>query len=276
MKDRTEEAEAILLKLHADPSDPNNDFARAEFYQIQKQIAIDRTLGSSWLNMIRKPSYRKRALLTLGTTGIVQVCRIPQSRWLSAFLIGKTADVAQCSGVLVINNYGPSLYKQLGFSPVKQLLYPAAWLMWALGPNVFAMLIVDRFPRNKYIAFGVFGCMATLIVEAALVATYVPSNNNSALQAAVAMFFVFQLFYGMCLDGTQFSYLSEMWPSHLRAKGVCLGVSMISLMNIIWLQSAPTAFANIGWKFYLAFIIPGTLGAVVRNSATREVDVSNK
>jgi hypothetical protein len=38
---------------------------------------------------------------------------------------------------------------------------------------------------------------------------------------------------------------------------------MISLMNIIWLQSAPTAFLKAGWKFYLAFIIPGTIGGVI-------------
>jgi hypothetical protein len=37
---------------------------------------------------------------------------------------------------------------------------------------------------------------------------------------------------------------------------------MISFMNIIWLQAAPTAFLNIGWKFYLAFIIPGSIGGV--------------
>ena len=71
---------------------------------------------------------------------------------------------------------------------MKQLLYPAAWLTFALGLNAMAMLFVDRFPRNKYIAFGVLGCMATLIVEAALVANFVPSTNNAALQAAVAMF----------------------------------------------------------------------------------------
>lgn len=33
-------------------------------------------------------------------------------------------------------------------------------------------------------------------------------------------------------------------------------------MNIIWLQAAPTAFEKIGWKFYLAFIIPGTIGGL--------------
>ncbi len=84
MKDRHEEAKEILKKLHSSPGDPDDTFASTEYYQINKQIAIDRTLGSSWMHMIRKPSYRKRCLLALGTTGIVQ-----------------------CSGVLVINSKNP-------------------------------------------------------------------------------------------------------------------------------------------------------------------------
>jgi len=139
---------------------------------------IYRTLGSSWVHLFKKPSYRKRAFLALGTTAIIQ-----------------------CSGVLVINNYGPTLYKNLGFSPVKQLLYPAAWLTTALGFNIMAIFVVDIFPRQKYMGFGVLGCMATLIVEVALVANYVPSNNGPTLQAGVAMFFVFHMFYSFCLDG---------------------------------------------------------------------------
>ncbi|KIW14757.1 hypothetical protein PV08_07542 [Exophiala spinifera] len=240
MQGRDEEAKQILFRLHSNPNDPENEFANAEYYQIEKQIAIDKTLGNSWMHMIKKPSYRKRCLLAIGTTGIIQ-----------------------CSGVLVINNYGPTLYANLGFSAVKQLLYPAAWLTMALGINILAMATVDLFARNRYMAFGVLGCMVTLIIEAALVAEFVPSNNHAALQAAVAMFFIFQIFYGFCLDGTQFSYLNELFPSHIRAKGVCLGVSMISLMNIIWLQAAPTAFKTVGWKFYLAFIIPGTIGGFI-------------
>jgi hypothetical protein len=46
----------------------------------------------------------------------------------------------------------------------------------------------------------------------------------------------------MTSEGPQFVYLGELFPTHLRAKGVCLGVSMISLLNIVWLQAAPTAF----------------------------------
>ncbi|KAF2013703.1 MFS transporter [Aaosphaeria arxii CBS 175.79] len=239
-QDRLDEARVILDRLHSDPSDPENEYARAEFYQIQKQITLDKTLENSWVAMFRKPSYRKRAFLAIGTTFFIQ-----------------------CSGVLVINNYGPTLYKNLGFTPEKQLLYPAAWLTLALGTNLMSIPLVDKFPRNKWLAIGILGCMVCLIVEAALVAEFVPSNNTAALQAAVAMFFLFQLPYGVCLDGPQFAYLGELFPTHLRAKGVSLGVAMISFTNIIWLQAAPTAFQNIGWKFYLVFIIPGTIGGLV-------------
>lgn len=72
MKDRLDEAKVILDRLHSDPSDPNNEFARSEFYQIQKQIAIDKMLDSSWITMFRKPSYRKRAFLAIGTTFFIQ------------------------------------------------------------------------------------------------------------------------------------------------------------------------------------------------------------
>jgi len=117
LQGREDEARQILMRLHDDGKDEHHSFARAEYIQIQKQIALDRTLDSSWMHIFRKPSLRKRMYYTLGTTGFVQ-----------------------CSGVLVINNYGPTLYRNLGFSVEKQLLYPAAWLTLALGLNGKHML----------------------------------------------------------------------------------------------------------------------------------------
>lgn len=161
-----------------------------------------------------------------------------------------------------MSEYGPSIYRALGFGIIKQLLFPSIWLTCGVVLNVIAIFLVDRFPRPRYMAFGLFGCMATLSVEAALVAQFVPSTNEAALQAAVAMFFVFLAFYETCINGTQFCYVSEIFPSNIRAKGLCLGVSTVALVNLMWLQAAPTAFSNIGWRFYLAFIVPGTIGAI--------------
>jgi MFS family permease len=134
---------------------------------------------------------------------------------------------------LVINNYGPSIYASLGFSVTKQLLYPAAWLTHGTGMEYIGVAFVDRFPRNKLISVGLIGCSVILAIEAALTANFVPSTNTAALQAAVAMFFVWFIFYGVCLECTQFAYVTEIFPNHLRAKGTCLGIATISFMNIM-------------------------------------------
>lgn len=49
---------------------------------------------------------------------------------------------------------------------------------------------------------------------------------------------------------TTYFYLGEIFPNYLRARGMALGMASLCLANIIWLQAAPTAFANIGWKYY--------------------------
>jgi len=92
---------------------------------------------------------------------------------------------------------------------------------------------------------------------------FIADGNLAGLRAGVAFLFLIEVPYDFFLNGMQFIYISEIWPMHLRAKGMSLGVAMISLMNIVWLQSAPTAFQQIGWYFYLFFIIPGTIGAFI-------------
>lgn len=72
LQGREAEAEVILNKLHSDKEDPENTYARAEYYQIVKQIHIDRTLGNSWWHIIKKPSYRKRAFVAMGVTFFIQ------------------------------------------------------------------------------------------------------------------------------------------------------------------------------------------------------------
>lgn len=187
MQGRESEAEAILNRLHSDSSDPENEYARAEYFQIVRQLHIDKTLGNS--------SYRKRAIMAMAITFFVQSSGdlVINSQFTSAF------SSSTCSNIST--DYGPTLYKNLGYGTTQQLLYSSAWLTFTLGMSVIAIPFVDRMPRNEMIACGLWGCMATLIVEAALVATYVPSQNKNALRAAVAIFFVFQVFDTGMLNG---------------------------------------------------------------------------
>jgi hypothetical protein len=50
MKGRNDEAREIVLKLHSIKSDVNQEFARAEFYQMHKQVELDITMNPSWVS----------------------------------------------------------------------------------------------------------------------------------------------------------------------------------------------------------------------------------
>ncbi|KAK4941750.1 hypothetical protein LTR10_018354 [Elasticomyces elasticus] len=231
---REEEAARVLNMLHT-PEE-----AIHEFQQIKAQTEVEIRLDSSYWALFTKPSYRKRCMLAFTTTVGIQFC-----------------------GPILIANYGPTLYKSLGFDANKQFVYQCGWLTLAFGGGLLSLFVVDTMPRPILLAGGIAFCLGCLSIEAALVATYASTPeklaqpNEAALKAAVAMFYIFIVVFEATLDSGRFVYLGELFPTHLRAKGISFGISGVNLINIVWLQVAPTAFANIGWKFYLVLIIPG-------------------
>ncbi|KIW88085.1 uncharacterized protein Z519_11195 [Cladophialophora bantiana CBS 173.52] len=231
---RDDEASRILKKLHAP------DEAEHELLQIKAQAEIEHRLDSSYRALFTKPSYRKRCILAFITTVSIQFC-----------------------GPILINNYGPTIYKSLGFRVTKQFLYQCGWLTLAFGGGLLSLWVVDTMSRPVLLAGGITGPLLCLSIEAALVATYATSPeslahpNDAALQAAVAMFYIYIVIFESSLDSGQFVYLGELFPTHLRAKGISFGVAGVNLINIVWLQVGPTAFSTICWKFYLVLIIPG-------------------
>ncbi|KAK5444215.1 hypothetical protein LTS15_010568 [Exophiala xenobiotica] len=238
-KDRHAEALKILKTLHASTGRQTDHFAEMEYYQIQKQIAFDHAHRMSYLQIFRHPTMRKRALITICLT------------WC---MVG--------SGVLVINNYGPVLYARLGYGTLDTLLFQAGWVCVVLITPFICMTFVDRVSRTYLLASGFFLCMCTLIVEAALQKNFLGTANRSALAAAVAMTYLYVFFYVLCLDGPMFFYIAEIWPSQVRVQGFTIGITAMCLCNLVWTAAAPTAFANIGWKYYIFFIIQAAIGGV--------------
>jgi MFS family permease len=118
---------------------------------------------------------------------------------------------------------------------------------------------MDHVGRKPLMLLGVGGCCACLIVEAAIVATYA---DKAALGAGVAMFYLFLAVYSMGVDVAGVVFYSELFPNHIRAEGVCLSMATVALTDLVYLQAITTAFANIGWRFYLVFIIICGIGVV--------------
>jgi hypothetical protein len=61
MNGKVEEARRIVEDIHSVKGDPDQSYARSEFYQMQKQIAVDRTLESGWVKSRLFPPLSNKA-----------------------------------------------------------------------------------------------------------------------------------------------------------------------------------------------------------------------
>jgi hypothetical protein len=163
-QNRSDEAFAILLRLHQSKEDPNGHEAKREFYQMKKQLELDRSIKAKTgeFDVLRTPSNRKRALFAYG------------------LMFGN-----QFTGVLVIATYGVLLYESVGLSGSMPLLLNAVWVSITLPLNIFTALFVDKIGRKKLLLTGLAGCIISNICECALQATYLGTNNQAGLNAAI-------------------------------------------------------------------------------------------
>ncbi|KAH8901429.1 MFS transporter [Thozetella sp. PMI_491] len=240
MQEQEEKARSIIQDLHSRPGDTEHAAANLEFEQVRRQIEIDRLLHVNYLGMLTRPSYRKRVIIASA---------------LIFFL--------EASGALVINNYGTVLFGELGFDVEQRLLFEGGYVGIGWLVNFAAIFIVDKLPRPTLMSLGFAGCLATLTIEAALQAKFLNSDNQPALRASVAILYLFIAFYGLFLDGSTFFYIGEIFPNHLRAQGMTIAMALLNLLSIVWQTASIYAFTNIGWKFYLPFIISTAIATVV-------------
>lgn len=242
MHGQNEEAWITLRAIHQKDGDEQlHRFAVREYNQIRKQVDLDRTLDSSWKHMFRKPSYRRRCLLVMAY----------------AFLGESTA-------MLVITNYGSILYKQLGYDNHNQIVLEAAYQVIPFVGNLVGSLIVDRVGRRTLMLASLVGCNIFVALEAAMVALYADSASNGAgLRTGVAALFCFIFCYAIGVDVAGIVFYGEIFPNHIRAKGLTLAIGARTLTDLVYLEAATTAFANIGWRFFLVFNGILTVGTVV-------------
>ena len=111
--------------------------------------------------------------------------------------------------------------------------------------------------------FGVFGCGVCLVIEAAMVASFTGTDNKVGLGFGVFAFYAFVAVYGLGIDVCGVVWYSEIFPNHIRAKGICMAIATIALTDLVYLQATATAFENIGWHFYLVFICITFVGGII-------------
>ncbi|KAJ6093211.1 hypothetical protein N7486_008500 [Penicillium sp. IBT 16267x] len=224
---------AVLTRLHLNISATNSQLVEEELVQIRESVAYEKiAVVRSWRQLLLSRQWRYRILLACG---------------LQAF--------TQLSGVNVIQYYGPRLYKSLGLSTSTSLMIIGVWGALAQLWNTIFMLFIDKVGRRKLLIPSLLGMGAAMCVMATL-ARYVDfsdSNaNQSALRAAIAMFFVFSLFY-TALGMISWIYPAEIFPTVIRARGTSAATATNWSLNLVFAQCSPIALTNIGANYFYCF-----------------------
>lgn len=233
---RRDEAFAIVRRLHKTKEDVNDVRASQEFRMIEKQFEHDRSMQVRPFEIFRSRANRRRAATAF------------MLMWGNQFL-----------GVYVLANYGVLIFANLGLSGDLPLLLLACGNSLTLFGNTWTAFYVDSMGRRRFLLTGTSGCITCLIFMAALTAEFLGTSNTAGLRATVFFFFFFVFWWCFFMDATQYVYLSEIFPHHLRSQGVALGMVAFFLSSEVSLVAAPVALNEIGWRFYLVLIVPSVI-----------------
>ncbi|KIW63046.1 hypothetical protein PV04_09924 [Phialophora macrospora] len=231
LRDHHERAFATLQKLHHTPEDTQDILAREEYAQIKKQVELDRSKPQTLLEILKTPSYRRRLFTAM----------------FLEFLF-------QSTGVLVVNNYQVLLYSNLGLDGSLPLMLYAVYCTWSGVVNYLATLCIDKVGRVKMMIWGTIGSIINVALLTTMIALYGGSGNKVGNGFGVFFLFFFVTCYGFGIDATVFVYMSELFPTHIRSQGVAMGLATFLGSALVYNEVAGTAFATIGWKYYLVFV----------------------
>jgi sugar phosphate permease len=116
---------------------------------------------------------------------------------------------------------------------------------------------------TKHVVIGYPVVTVFLIIEMVLQKYYVGTDSKAGNAACVAILWLYVAVYGFFLDPPQFVYISEIFPTTLRAKGIALGFTAYFLGAITFTTPMATATRNIGWKIYLVFVACNVISIII-------------
>ena len=236
-----EEGLRILAKLHAH-GDENDAWVRAEFDQIQESITFEHEHeAKSYVELFKNVSSFRRLFIACALQASVQM-----------------------TGVSAIQYYSVSIYKQIGISGNDTLKYQAINSIIALIAQFCCILFIDKFGRRWPLILGNLGNMITFIIAAALIARFPPgmSANLGAEWGFIIMTWVYNFSFSATCGPLSWIIPAEIFDTRTRSKGVSIATMISFAFNTMIGQVTGIAIANIGWKYYLVFVVCNFTNAI--------------
>ncbi|KAK7182400.1 hypothetical protein DPSP01_002308 [Paraphaeosphaeria sporulosa] len=238
---KTEEGLRTLAKLHSH-GNIDDAWVRAEFDQIQETITYEHEHEASSIGELftDRSSFRRLFL----------ACAIQAS--------------VQMTGVSAIQYYSPAIYKLMGIATNDTLKYQAISSILALIAQATCILFIDRFGRRWPLICGNLFNMVTFIIATVLLAKFPPgaNDNKSAAWAFIVITWLYNVSFSATNGPLSWIIPAEIFDTKTRAYGVMIATMTSFAFNTMIGQITPIAMENVGYKFYILFVVGNFTNAI--------------
>ncbi|KAK9371577.1 general substrate transporter [Lipomyces chichibuensis] len=162
----------------------------------------------------------------------------------------------QMTGGTLITVYIPIIFQDMKLSADLSKILAASAMTWKFLSCFVAFFTIDRFGRR--IAFMVSGAGMSLCMVAMAVATSF-TGNHSANIAAAFFVFLYLFFLPIGFLGANFLYTTEIAPGRLRVAMQSISTANHWLWMFVVTMITPVAVANIGYRYYIVYVVVGAI-----------------
>ena len=155
----------------------------------------------------------------------------------------------QLSGINAILYYLNDIFEKAGFSKVSSDLQSVAIGATNLVFTILAMTLIDRIGRKTLLLIGAVGTAAALAATAAI---FFAGTHQDLLVWCLIGFIAF---FAFSQGAVIWVYLSEVFPTRVRAKGQSLGSFTHWIMNALISGVFPVLAAKSGGVPFVFFAI---------------------
>ncbi|KAL0576590.1 hypothetical protein V5O48_005383 [Marasmius crinis-equi] len=231
---RGEEAFDILAKYHAE-GDRESEFVKAEYVQIEKTLQLEEETAAetSWKELFATSGMRRRLLVGAALGLFTQW----SGNGLTSYFLARILD-----NVGITDKHTQSIVN-------------LATTLWGFVNATFFALTASRFPRRTVYMICTISLLLVFTGWTIASARYNITGDQASSKAVLAFIFIYSPCYNIAYNALTYTYLVEVFPYRVRAKGITVFQCFSRLAGFFNQFVNPIGIQNAGWKYYLSYVI---------------------
>ncbi|KAM0325351.1 hypothetical protein ACHAQA_007336 [Verticillium albo-atrum] len=239
---KEEQGLKTLAKLHANGNE-NDVWVQAEYAQIQAAIAHEHeNEAKGYKDLFTDRSSFRRLLLVTALQASVQM-----------------------TGVSAIQYFTPVIYGTLNIDTTESLKYQAISNVLSVLAQLCTVLFIDRLGRRWPLILGNVVNGVCFIIVTAAIASFpkaAPSTQDALGWVFIVTNWVYQVSFSFTCGSLSWIIPAEVFDTKTRSKGISIGVMVSFAFNTMIGQITAPAISNIGWRYFLLFVVCNFSNAV--------------